>query len=394
MIPNHASATLSELDLRIARAVPPGGNWRNIPVDIPSDRLAQIRVSAAAGEGSRSTYYGRLRGDRPAYTVNTYYNRPGNGCFLHHDGDQHRTISHREAARFQSFPDDFVFGGPQRAICQQIGNAVPPLLAYQVAKILGEPGIMVDVFAGAGGLSLGFEWAGWHSIAAVDNDAHAIETFNRNIAPVGFVGDMRDSLTHDRLVDAARGTTGERVALVGGPPCQGFSTGGHRRLTGDARNDLHASYAELLAKLKPDVFVFENVVGLLSMDKGRFVNQVLAGFKTVGYNVALWRLGAARFGVPQRRERVMLIGVPDGHRPPNQPVPWTNPIAVNDLIQLPAVCSVAAALDDLPAISAGEDGQALAYSAKPQSDYQRFMRGLIKPADYVSVGHVQNDSHQ
>src|SRR5690349_21322212 len=103
MIANHDCARLSERDLQIAAAVPPGGNWRNIPTTIPSERLAQIRESAAAGEGSRSTYYGRLHPDRPAYTVNTYYTRPGNGCFLHYDveGGQHRTLSHREAARLQ-----------------------------------------------------------------------------------------------------------------------------------------------------------------------------------------------------------------------------------------------------------------------------------------------------
>ena len=149
MIHNHVCGKLSELDLRVAKAVPPGGNWRNIPEDVPSNRLAQIRVSAAAGEGSRSTYYGRLKPEMPAYTVNTYYSRPGNGCFLHYDfaGGQHRTLSHREAARLQSFPNSFVFmGSSQRAVALQIGNAVPPLLGFQIARGIGAPGIMVDVF--------------------------------------------------------------------------------------------------------------------------------------------------------------------------------------------------------------------------------------------------------
>src|SRR5437016_14242917 len=84
-IPNHYTAKLSKLDLDVARAVPPGGNWKNIPHEIPSKRLEQIRVSFAAGEGSRSTYYGRLHPDRPSYTINTYFNRPGNGCHLHYD---------------------------------------------------------------------------------------------------------------------------------------------------------------------------------------------------------------------------------------------------------------------------------------------------------------------
>jgi Alw26I/Eco31I/Esp3I family type II restriction m6 adenine DNA methyltransferase len=130
-IPNHFTPGLSELDLRMVKAVPPGGNWKDIPKSIPSERLAQIRESYANGEGSRSTYYGRLHPDAPSYTISTYFNRPGNGCHIHYDfeGGQHRVISQREAARLQGFPDSFVFCGNRGSVNKQIGNAVPPLLA-------------------------------------------------------------------------------------------------------------------------------------------------------------------------------------------------------------------------------------------------------------------------
>ena len=72
MIPNHKAAKLSELDMMIVNSVPPGGNWKNIPLDVPSKRIEQIRDSYAQGKGSRSTYYGRLLPDMPAYTINTY----------------------------------------------------------------------------------------------------------------------------------------------------------------------------------------------------------------------------------------------------------------------------------------------------------------------------------
>ena len=395
MIAHHACSKLSRLDIAIAEAVRPGGNWRNIPANIPSERIAQIRISALAGEGSRSTYYGRLRPDCPAYTINTYYVRPGNGCFLHYDfeGGQHRTLSHREAARLQTFPDYFKFEGTsQRAICQQIGNAVPPLLSFQVARALGEPGAMVDVFAGAGGLSLGFEWAGWRSLSAVDLDRHAVATFNSNVSPVAFVGDMNDDKTHDRLAAEVKSKAhGSRLALVGGPPCQGFSTGGNRRSADDQRNSLYTRYTLLLGQLRPDVFVFENVLGLLNIEQGKFIERVLFGLREVGYNVAIWRLNSANFGVPQRRERVIIVGTPKGGELPNQPQRWTSPRS-NDLFAQELVCCTADALDDLPPLMAGQDGSRLNYISLPRTQFQRLVRGEMAPLDYVAPGIGRNNS--
>lgn len=385
MIANHAAARLSALDIAMAENIPPGGNWRSIPTTIPSARLEQIRVSFAAGEGSRSTYYGRLHPDRPAYTVNTYYNRPGNGCFLHYDEQQQRTITHREAARLQGFPDSFVFEGGQRAVCQQIGNAVPPLLALQIARSLGTPGVAIDVFCGAGGLALGLEWAGWETLAAVDFDKYAVASFNRNISPVAFVGDMTDDTVHARLVQAAGNRGARPLALVGGPPCQGFSTGGKRRSVDDDRNKLHERYASLLKKLKPDVFVFENVTGLLTMQGGRFVAHILEGLRDAGYEVALWRLNAAHYGVPQRRERVVIVGVPTGSALPKQPSAWTALSGGDGYLATP---SVRDALDDLPAVRAGEDSSTLSYRSPPLTEYQRLMRGELTAPQYLEGAQV------
>lgn len=385
MILNHRSAKLSELDLRFARSVPPGGNWRDIPEDVPSERLAQIRQSAAAGKGSRSTYYGRLRPDAPSYTIGTYYTRPGNGCFLHPDPSQDRTISHREAARLQSFPDDFRFDGPQREICKQIGNAVPPLLAMQIAETLGRPGDMVDVFAGCGGLSLGFKWQGWSTLAASDLDRHAVDAFNRNVTPLATVGDMNDDQVIERLV-ASTEQRGRRrpLALVGGPPCQGFSTGGNRRSEEDARNHLHSRYALLLNRMAPDLFVFENVLGLLSMSGGSFLRRITAGLEEAGYEAQVWRMNAVDYGVPQRRERVVIVGTRrDGPVSPRKPVAWCSPSA-STLLDGPPV-TVADALDDLPSLVAGEDGSGRAYARPARCAYQSLMRAEFSPKEYLSV---------
>lgn len=386
MIPNHQAAALSDLDLLIASYVPPGGNWRDVPEYVPSQRLAQIRQSAAAGEGSRSTYYARLRPDRPAYTIGTYYNRPGNGCFLHHEKEQARTLSHREAARLQSFPDDFVFGGTQRAVCQQIGNAVPPLLGFQIAEALGRPGDMIDVFAGAGGLSLGLKWAGWRSLAATDIDRHAVETFNHNVSPVAFAGDMWADDVLNRLIQTAptKPKRTRRLALVGGPPCQGFSTGGNRRSEEDERNSLYVRYLALLEGLQPDIFVFENVLGLLSMSKGAFLPRIMDGFESAGYVAEVWRINAAEFGLPQRRQRVVVVGVPKGCEAPSHLEPWSLPVADGSTGK-PETTSVADAISDLPAIAAGQNGSGLSYRTAPLSSYQEFLRGHIGAADFLTI---------
>ena len=94
---NHISPTFSELEKKMVVCIPPGGNWKDIPENIPSQRLAQIRKS-----GGRTTYYGRLKKDAPSYTISTYFNRMGNGCFIHPSQD--RLISIREGASFFNLP--------------------------------------------------------------------------------------------------------------------------------------------------------------------------------------------------------------------------------------------------------------------------------------------------
>ena len=156
-IPQHQLPSLSELDKLMISYVEPGGNWTSIPETVPSKRLNQIREMARIRGMVRTTYYSRLRYNQPAYTISTYFNRPGNGANIHPWED--RTLSSREAARLQSFPDCFVFEGSDAAVRTQIGNAVPPLLGYAVGKAIkkkvGMPLKFCDMFAGAGGLSYG-----------------------------------------------------------------------------------------------------------------------------------------------------------------------------------------------------------------------------------------------
>ena len=133
-INQHYLLNLSENDLVQIEKIPHGGNWQDIPLKISSKRIEQIREMSKTRGVVRTSYYGRLRLDQPSYTISTYYNRPGNGTNIH--PTENRVISHREAARLQSFPDNFKFFGGEGSIKNQIGNAVPPLLAYCIGDHL------------------------------------------------------------------------------------------------------------------------------------------------------------------------------------------------------------------------------------------------------------------
>ena len=124
----HSVPTMSEKDKLFAQYIAPGGNYKNIP-----DEISTKRIMAFKRTGGRTTTYGRLHPDRPAYTINTYFNRPNVGANYHYD--EERLITPREGLRLQSFPDYFtpIFNS-QRSLYRQIGNSVPPLLAQALAE--------------------------------------------------------------------------------------------------------------------------------------------------------------------------------------------------------------------------------------------------------------------
>lgn len=382
---NHYSAKLSELDMSIVRHIPPGGNWKDVPTSIDCARLETIRASFARGEGSRSTYYGRLRPDAPSYTINTYLSRPGNGCHVHYGQD--RVMSQREAARFQSFPDSFVFSGSKAAINRQIGNAVAPLLAYQVASQQGEPGVFVDLFAGAGGLSLGFKLAGWTPLVANDFDQASLDTYTANIHDSVVHGDIRDSKVRAELIAAAKRARKRhldaRFLVLGGPPCQGFSTAGKRRSMDDERNHLFRDYRDVVDALRPDGFVFENVTGLLNMQGGKVFREVCDVLCASMSDMRADVLKTEHFGVAQRRWRVFVVARVEGSAP-------SPPVAVSAFPEeealrrgLAVTPGAADAIGDLPVLTQGEDGSDGDYG-DADSDYQHYCRGLITPAEYLA----------
>lgn len=126
----HAMPTMSKLDQEFVKHIPPGGNYMDIPDSISTKRIMKFKET-----GGRTTTYGRLSPEAPAYTITTYFNRPNVGANYHYR--EERLISVREALRLQSFPDDFVpYYTNQRNLHMQVGNAVPPLLARAIAESL------------------------------------------------------------------------------------------------------------------------------------------------------------------------------------------------------------------------------------------------------------------
>lgn len=323
----HVEASLSAHDREVVSYIPQGGNWTSIPESVPSKRLEQIReMTRTRGGLVRTSYYGRLRPDQPSYTIATFYNRPGNGTNIPPWED--RVLTSREAARLQSFPDWYIFASKEGPVRKQIGNAVPPLLAYALGRQLHDSceTTCIDLFAGAGGLSLGFELAGLEVVGASDNDNRASATYKLNrwceSEPVPDSGRTL-FLTRDLSIDSERSAVatafrtklGDRQlgVLAGGPPCQGFSHAGWRQ-PADKRNDLAAAFLEFVEDLKPQVAILENVEGLLSYDKGRVVRDLLASFRELGYEIgeSPWILNAETFGVPQMRRRVFLVATQPG----------------------------------------------------------------------------------
>ena len=386
---NHICATLSELDMEVVMNVPPGGNWMNLPETTiaKSARLTQIKKS-----GGRTTYYGRLNSGMPSYTVNTYFNRPGNGTFIH--PIQNRLISMREAARLQSFPDRYRFWGSLSSRYKQIGNAVPPLLARSLGEKIPK-GLCVDLFCGAGGLSEGLEQAGHNTILSSDSNSNMCETFQFNNPKTRVIqSDLHNKEDVENLLENIESELNGRTLqlLAGGPPCQGFSTAGKWNPS-DVRNSLLFKTLDLIRGLEPEYVLLENVPGIRSMQKGKLLESFIGSLESEGYKTQTYLLKAEQFGVPQRRRRVFIVAN-------RNDIPIDDPdVKLASIARgktrddahienngLPVPVTVSEAISDLPAISSGEGSDVSEYDQEwITSNYQRLMRGRISLDDFISM---------
>lgn len=375
IIRDHIAGKLSELEEKMAMHIPPGGNWCNIPLDIPSARLSQIRKMSKERGMCRTTYYGRLNPQKPSYTVNTYFSKIGNGTFLHYDVNQNRLISQREAARLQSFPDYFIFEGSFSSKFKQIGNAVPPFLMYNIVKDKFSKCKALDLFCGAGGLSLGLEWAGIQTVCGVDIDKNAISTYKANFPTTeAIVGDLTDMTLKEHLISSYQ----DIDLICGGPPCQGFSQAGWFNCE-DARNFLFKDFLEVIKEISPQHFIMENVQGILWIGHGSAINLIVDSFKKLGYEISLFTLSSEQYGIPQIRKRVFITGSLNEKCILSPPI-----LCKNDSLDLHREITVEEAISDLPAIYKGSPASS-SYAFPAQSPYQQFMRSEILCIDYYDI---------
>ena len=217
---------------------------------------------------------------------------------------------------------------------------------------------VIDLFAGVGGLSLGFEMEGFDILLANEFDQSIATAYKENHKSTNVVVGDITSLDLSKVF-------GEYVnkidVVIGGPPCQGFSQKGKRKTINDERNFLFKHYVEVVKFVKPKYFVMENVPNLLTAEKGFFLNEIKGLFKGYGYSIRYGILNAADYGVPQNRRRAIIIGKYLA-TPPELPLPCKQKGTIWD------------AISDLAYLESGEGEFEQEYRNSPKSDYEKKMR--------------------
>lgn len=237
--------------------------------------------------------------------------------------------------------------------------------------------IGIDLFAGAGGLSLGFEQAGFDVVAAVEIDPIHCAVHKYNFPDTAIIPRSVAGLSAAEIRLAAGIGDSPVDCVFGGPPCQGFSMIGQRILD-DPRNSLVLEFVRVVADLNAKTFVFENVKGLTVGKHKAFLEELVHAFEKAGYDVRLpWQvLNAANYGTPQHRQRLILMGAKKGLPVPDYPMPTTNAADTRKPIPgLPAGPTCGDAIADLP--------DADRFPALIESDSVRIAR-LKKPSPYAA----------
>ena len=243
--------------------------------------------------------------------------------------------------------------------------------------------VAVDLFCGAGGLSLGLQQAGFEVAVAVDNDERCLATHQANFPGRVLKMDLADPEQVNKLVKLLSDI--EIAVLAGGPPCQPFSRAGRSKIRSlveegtrppvDDRRDLWRVFVELAERLLPSAVLFENVPDIALADESRLVREMAANLEQIGYNVEYRLLDAWRYGVPQHRQRLILVATQNGIGF-DWPEPSEDRVTVKD------------AIADLPLLKMGTGDRCLDYD-KPSNRFQQVARaGMPEGADSLVWDHM------
>lgn len=360
-VENHIVLRHSETVTRRYELIPEGGR-----LPAPQHLPPEIR------RRNFGNTYKRLHRNKPALTL-----VPGNNAFpIHPTLD--RSLTPREAARLQAFPDDYVFAGTRAEQCKLVGNAVPVLLAQRLAEQVvkhihatgsgvlhaetngtraaeqlslpvtrgstngrsnglanghghGTDGLSghgpnrraptaLSFFTGIGGLELGFVRAGFNVVASFDRKTSVEKNHAINFPAIPH---FKADLASLRPEEVEKHTDRRRIDVVfGGSPCEGFSIFGKRRFVNtkghnpdrDPRNELAIKFINLALSVNPKIILMENVRGLLSAQRGKlkYIDALNRRLNSKGYEVEYHVVNCADFGVPQLRERLILIARREG----------------------------------------------------------------------------------
>ena len=241
----------------------------------------------------------------------------------------------------------------------------------------GKPTV-ISTFAGCGGSSLGYKWAGFEELLAIEWDQNAVDTFEINFSSVPiWKRDMRE-VTGKEILEHTGLKPGELDVLDGSPPCQGFSTNGNRNMS-DERNNLFYEYIRVINDLQPKVFVMENVSGMVKGKmKGKF-KEIMIALKETGYNVKCKLMNSMYYDVPQSRQRLIWIGVKNGQ--PKYPGPNKKIITVKEAIKnckKGKIYGGQRCLILYPYIKIGKNGSSVPNYIKNKHNYRAKLFNLIK----------------
>lgn len=219
---------------------------------------------------------------------------------------------------------------------------------------------VLDLFCGAGGFSRGIDKnPNFKTLIANDYDPAAALTFSKNFRQAFMIsGDITEENIQNKIIENSL-KSGINM-IVGGPPCQGFSSKGKKLGLNDPRNYLFREFLKVVEEIKPEVFVIENVRGIITSSDGWFLKEILESIKYLGYKASFGVLNAKDYGVPQSRERAFFVCSKSNSI--NLPPKYSKSVSVRD------------AISDLSYLNSGEGSFEQEYINSPQSEYQRYMR--------------------